>query len=210
MSKNLNIKFFLPILLLNIVSLSQEQKYVPKITVFIESLCPDCVEFITNSFKAFHEQVKKPNLVDIEFIPFGNAKEQYNNQTQKFEFTCQHGENECYGNLIETCSIQRLGKAQSYDTILCIESNIASYEKNFDTTLEYCLQNDKENLKLIQECVKSDIGNIYQHQMAQKTDPAHKWVPWVVVDGVHDIEVEERILTSLIDYLCGDDITKCY
>ena len=209
MSKNINIKIFLSILLLTLISLSKEQKYVPKITVYIESLCPDCVDFITKSFKSFHENVKKPNLVDIEFIPFGNAKEVYNTETKKYEFTCQHGENECYGNLIETCAIQILGKVKSYDTILCIESNIASFNRNFDNTLEFCLKDDNENLELIKECVTSDIGNLYEHQMAQKTED-HRWVPWVVVDGVHDIEVEDRIISSLTDYLCGDDVTKCY
>jgi hypothetical protein len=31
--------------------------FVPKIQVYIESLCPDCVNFITKSFKDFHEKV---------------------------------------------------------------------------------------------------------------------------------------------------------
>ena len=54
------------------------------------------------------------------------------------------------------------------------------------------------------------MGNYYQHQMAQKTDINHKWVPWIVVNGVHDEKVENDIIASLIDYLCGDDRTKCY
>ena len=103
-----------------------------------------------------------------------------------------------------------MGRVQSYSTILCIESNIANYGKDFDKTLEFCLSNDKTNLDEIKECVKSDMGNYYQHQMAQKTDINHKWVPWIVVNGVHDEKVENDIIASLIDYLCGDDKTKCY
>ena len=53
------------------------------------------------------------------------------------------------------------------------------------------------------------MGNLYEHQMAQKTE-SHFWVPWVVVDGVHDIDAENQILESLIDYVCGDDKSKCY
>ena len=124
---------------------------VPKIQVYIESLCPDCVNFITNSFKDFYEKVKRPNLADIEFIPYGNAKEVYNSTTKKYDFTCQHGENECYGNLIETCAIQILGKIQSYTTILCIESNIAKYQKDFDKTLEFCLSNDQTSLQQVKD-----------------------------------------------------------
>ena len=193
----------------------QAQKYVPnifvpKIQIYTESLCPDCINFITNSFKDFYDKVQNPNLVQIEFIPFGNAHEIFNTSTNKYDFTCQHGENECYGNLIETCAIQIQGRVKSYETIICLETNIEKYELDFDNTLEYCLINDEKTLQEIKNCVKSDISNYYQHQMAQKTDENHKWVPWVVVDGYHDINIENEILESLIDYLCGDDMTKCY
>ena len=209
MSKNLTKISFFSLLLLTIISLSQEQKYVPKITIYVESLCPFCLQLITTVYKEFRDTVTKPNLAEVEFITFGNAKEVYNTETKKYEFTCQHGENECYGNLVETCAIQTLGKVQGYDTLICIESNIVSFGINFDKALEFCLQNDQENLELVKECVTSDLGNLYQHEMAQKTGN-HSWVPWVMVDGVHDLDAEDKIFESLIDYLCGDDITKCY
>ena len=101
------------------------------------------------------------------------------------------------------------GPDRRYDTLICIESNIVSFGINFDKALEFCLQNDQENLELVKECVTSDLGNLYQHEMAQKTG-SHSWVPWVMVDGVHDLDAEDKIFESLIDYLCGDDITKCY
>ena len=201
---------FTIILILSLISISFQQKYIPKIQIYIESLCPDCYFFITKSFKSFYENVKNPNLAEIEFIPYGNAQEVYNSQNKLWEFTCQHGEPECYGNLIETCAIQTLGKIKSYETIICLESNIEEYDFDFDKTLEYCMINDQTNLGLIKECVSSDIGNYYQHQMALKTDKKHLWVPWVVVDGVHDIEAENQIIESLTDYLCGDDKSKCY
>ena len=184
--------------------------YIPKIEVYIESLCPDCVNFITKSFKDFYEKVKNPNLIELDFIPFGNAHEVFNTSTNKYDFTCQHGENECYGNLIETCAIQIQGRVKSYETILCIESNIQSYSKDFDKTLEFCLSKEQNILKEIKDCLDSDLGNFYQHQMAQKTDVNHKHVPWIVVNGIHDEKVENEIIDSLIDYICGNDKTKCY
>ena len=196
-------------LLLILITFTNQEKYVPKIQVYVESLCPDCVNFITKSFKHFYENVKKPNLADIEFIPYGNAHETYNNETGKWEFTCQHKENECYGNLIETCAIQVMGRVNSYSTLLCIESNIARFDKNFTDTLNYCFEDDKDTLKEIEDCVQSDISNEYQHQMAQKTEE-HHWVPWVVVDGVHDPDVENQIIESLEDYLCGNNKIDCY
>ena len=196
--------------LLLLISFSFQQKHIPKIQIYIESLCPDCYYFITKSFKDFYDNVKNPNLAEIEFIPYGNAQEVYNSQTKKWEFTCQHGEDECFGNLIETCAIKVMGRINSYKEIICIESYIEEFEFDFDKTLEYCLENDKDVLKEIKECVNSDMGNYYQHQMAQKTDINHKWVPWIIVDGIHDIEAENQIIESLTDYLCGEDKSKCY
>ena len=184
--------------------------FVPKIQIYIESLCPDCINFITKSFKEFYENVKKPNLAEIEFIPFGNAKEIYNISTKRYDFICQHGDEECYGNLIETCTIQIMGKVQSYSTIICIETNIHKYGANFDKTIELCLSNEPKVLQEIKKCVESDMGNLYEHQMAQKTDINHMWVPWILVDGYHDINIENEIINSLIDYLYGDDKNKCY
>ena len=167
--------------------------FTPKIQVYIESLCPDCVNFIMKSFKEFHEKVQKPNLAEIEFIPFGNANESYNTTTKKYDFSCQHGENECYGNLVETCAIQIQGRIKSYETIICIESNIEKFKLDFDDTLEFCLTSDQITLQNIKDCIKSDMGNFYEHQMAQKT-AEHKWVPWIVVNGIHDVEIENKII----------------
>ena len=196
-------------ILLSVLSLISCQKHVPKIQVYIESLCPDCMYFINRSFKDFVEQVSKPNLADIEFIPFGNAEEKYNEETGKWEFKCQHKEKECLGNLIETCIIQKFGKVNSYKKLICIESNIEKFGIDFKSTMEYCLNNDQDQINEINECIDSDMGNIYQHQMAQKTGE-HTHVPWIIVDGVHDSDVELQIIESLKDYLCGNDRSKCY
>jgi hypothetical protein len=38
--------------------------------------------------------------------------------------------------------------------------------------------------------------------MAQKTE-YHQYVPWILVDGIHDVEIENRILNNMTDYLCN-------
>ena len=206
----MRVNFFLSIFISSsILSMLYCQKHVPKIQVYIESLCPDCMDFLSKSFKDFIEKVSKPNLADIELIPYGNAEESYNETTNRWDFECQHGEKECYGNLIETCLIQNFGRVNSYKQILCLEENIDKYESNFDATLIYCLNDNQEQLEEIRQCVNSDLGNYYQHQMAQKTEE-HDYVPWVMVDGEHDVAAEKIITKSLIDYVCGDDKTKCY
>lgn len=179
---------------------------IPKIDIYIESLCPDCTGFISSSFADFYNY-NVPNLAEVNFIPFGNAQEKFDEATQKWLFTCQHKENECYGNLIETCAINILGRVRSYEILICIESNIFKYDKDFDEVLKNCVYDDRQ-LESIKSCVSGDWGNKYQHEMAQKT-PEHKWVPWVVVDGVHDEYVENLILNDMLDYLCSLPQSKC-
>ena len=192
-----------------LINYIQSQKTIPKITIYMESLCPYCIQFITTSIKEFYTKVTKPNLAYIEIIPYGNAKEVYDSSTNKYSFTCQHGDNECYGNLISTCSLNVLGRINGQLNIICLLENIYNFNRNFDLTLEYCLSSQPDILQEIKDCVKSDIGNIYQHQMAQKTGD-HLGVPWILVDGVYDDDTTDQIWTSLIDYLCGDDKSKCY
>jgi interferon gamma-inducible protein 30 len=172
----------------------------PLITIYIESLCPDCTGFISTSFKEFYN-LNITNLASIEIIPFGNANETYNETTQLYEFSCQHGENECYGNIIETCAINMIGKYLSGSLLICIEENILQMDKNFSKVLDYCLD-DKEMMNQLLTCAQSKTGNTWEHYMAQKTE-SHQYVPWILVDGIHDVEIENRILNNMTDYLCN-------
>ncbi len=174
--------FFIIILNSFFINYAQTQKTIPKITIYMESLCPYCIELITTSIKEFYTKVTKPNLAYIELIPYGNAKETYDSSTNKYLFTCQHGDNECYGNLISTCSLNVLGRIEGQLNIICLLENKYSFNRNFDLTLDYCLSSKPQILQEIKDCVQSDKGNIYQHQMAQKTGD-HLGVPWILVDG---------------------------
>jgi len=201
-------KFYLLLIYILLVGNASSQKVVPKITVYFESLCPYSIEFITTSIKEFYSKVTKPNVAYVELIPYGNANESYDPTTKKYTFSCQHGDNECYGNLVSTCSLNMLGRVKGQLNIICLLENIYLNDRNFDKTLEYCMSSEPELLKEVQDCIKSDMGNIYQHQMAQKTGD-HLGVPWILVDGVYDEEDNEIIYDSLFEYLCGEDKSKC-
>lgn len=187
--------FFIIILNSFFINYAQTQKTIPKITIYMESLCPYCIELITTSIKEFYTKVTKPNLAYIELMPYGNAKETYDSSTNKYLFTCQHGDNECYGNLISTCSLNVLGRIEGQLNIICLLENIYSFNRDFDLTLDYCLSSKPQILQEIKDCVQSDKGNIYQHQMAQKTGD-HLGVPWILVDGAFDDDINDKIWDS--------------
>jgi interferon gamma-inducible protein 30 len=171
---------------------------LPVIDVFVESLCPDCMDFIGGSFKNFHSYQDKDTLAIVNFYPYGNAAEKWNGQ--KWDFTCQHGSNECYGNTIENCALSHLDKNAGHDFLICIEGNIRAFSKDFDQTLAHCIDDTSLRTK-ISECASSIEGNNLQHEAAQKT-PAHDYVPWVQVNGQHDKDVENKIISNMLEYLC--------
>ena len=65
--------------------------------------------------------------------------------------------NECYGNLISTCSLNILGRINGQKNIICLLENIYNFNRDFDLTLEYCLSSEPDVLQEIKDCVESDI-----------------------------------------------------
>lgn len=67
-------------------------------TLYYETLCPDCRQFIkTQVWRAFQSI---GDIMNMSFVPYGNAREIYRPETKLYQFYCQHGSDECYGNLI--------------------------------------------------------------------------------------------------------------
>lgn len=176
------------------------QAKIPVIDVFIESLCPDSMQFIEGSFKNFYENESHEQLAVVNFYPYGNAKEEFDGK--KYEFTCQHGPNECYGNTIETCLLNKIPRKDFHKDLICIEGNVPKVGKDFQKILNICLS-DREDLKnKVLECASSEEGNKLEHEIAQKT-PEHNYVPWVHFNGEHNKEIENKILDNMLNYLCS-------
>ena len=71
-------------------------------TLYYETLCPDCREFVSTQLWRAYQTI--PDIVNISFVPYGNAREIYRPETKLYQFYCQHGSDECYGNLIHVNS----------------------------------------------------------------------------------------------------------
>ena len=44
-------------------------------------------------------------MADLHLWPYGNAKETKAVFKDEYKFTCQHGPNECLGNILEACAL---------------------------------------------------------------------------------------------------------
>jgi interferon gamma-inducible protein 30 len=184
-----------------------EHKYLTKspikIEILIESLCKDCMSFFENSFKLFFQNTENNKLADVTFFPFGNADEK--KEGDKWHFICQHGREECFGNVIQVCGLSKLkDQEEKYKFLICMykESSLSS---NHEENIKKCLTQDKYQSILL--CAKGDEGNRLQHEVASKSKE-HKHVPYVFINGIHSKENERRVIDNLLKFVCDQHSDK--
>lgn len=161
---------------IEIVPLKEVEKV--QVTVYYESLCPYCENFIVNYLiDVFTEGIDA--IADVKLFPYGNAKVNSNGN-----ITCQHGEQECLLNTVEACAINTWPDVHDhFPFIFCVERYL--YHDKFDQW-ESCFDELSLDSKPVKDCYTSGYGNQLELGYAAETnslEPPKKYVPWVVVDG---------------------------
>ena len=121
----------------------------PIINVYYESLCPGCSKFIRENFKRYLDN-KKLNSTIINFIPAGFSTETYNSTSRLYEFSCHHGPNECYGNIVSACFIDILGRVNSYQYLVCLETLGIRLQGNFTKAVDMCTKDSPQLKEFVQ------------------------------------------------------------
>ena len=93
--------------------------------------------------------------------------------------------------------MNKFSKRKAYDFTVCSFMNIMGFHRDFERTTQHCLV-DSNDHKLAIECSKGDEGNKFQHEFAIKSPKEHTYVPWVIVNGVHDLDAEKKITDNLM------------
>lgn len=173
-----------------------------RLDLYMESLCPDCINFVDTMLYPTWKKFAGTNIMALHAYPYGNAHEVLDQTTGLWNFTCQHGKNECTGNLIENC----VQKYTNFDTMkyfpifYCMESSadpVAAARK--------CVTSAGLNWDTIKKCASGKEGNVLMHATAEVTgrlDPPHKYVPWIVVNGIHTETIQQEAQNNLPKLLC--------
>ncbi|CAF1247172.1 unnamed protein product [Rotaria sp. Silwood1] len=169
-------------------------------TIYYEALCADCRQFIITQVWFAYQAVA--DIVNLTFIPYGNAHEVYRPETQLYQFYCQHGPDECYANLIHTCVIALYSETQQHmPFIYCMDSIVGDVE----TVAKQCAKNTSVDFEKVATCTNSRIGNQLQHAYAVQTEntkPTQAFVPYVTLNGNHTKEIQDLAETDLIALIC--------
>ncbi|XP_046375601.1 gamma-interferon-inducible lysosomal thiol reductase-like [Haliotis rufescens] len=168
-------------------------------TLYYESLCPDCRDFIKKQLFPAFTAVR--SIFNLTLVPYGNAEEKKDGD--KWVFDCQHGEEECAENLLDTCLLNIVNDInKAFPFIHCMEEGP---ERSRTAFRECAKKFPAIPADQIEACANSSQGNQWEHEMAMKTDalnPQHKYVPWVTLNGVHNEKIQNEAQNNLIKLLC--------
>lgn len=168
------------------------------VNLYYESLCPDCVEFISQKLCPLWEDMS--NYLRIDFVPYGNAETIISNKTGEVSFECQHGPPECAANFIHDCALKHLSYKESIKFICCMESRHSAPSSG-----EFCAEELEIDYAPIKTCAEGPEGIKLHYAYGQRTDklkPSHEWVPWILFNGQYNKEDMDHAQNDLLGVLC--------
>jgi len=192
----------------SVTSETNHQSDPVHLDVYYESLCPDCSGFIERQlYPTWKLLGNMAGIFTVALYPYGNTHET-RLSNNSFSYQCQHGENECRGNMLEGCLIKRCHfDSKCYmPVIACIEDGVIQ-KQPIETAVKECVRFFKpgKSYQWIKECANGAEGQRLIHKMAVRTGslvPKHTWVPWLVFDGVFSQENQERAQRNLPGLVC--------
>lgn len=168
-----------------------------RLDLYYETLCPGCRMFITEIL--YPTWVLLKDILAVNLVPYGNAQEMPDGD--HYKFVCQHGEEECLGNMVEACLLNMTDKA--FQIIHCMESS-----QDVVNAAQSCVALYSPDLQwdAVVSCVKGELGNQLMHQNALKTGalkPPHDYVPWITINGEHTEKLQDEAMASLFTLVCN-------
>ncbi|KAJ2951789.1 hypothetical protein O0L34_g13954 [Tuta absoluta] len=174
---------------------------MPKLllTLYYESQCPDSKYFVLQQLLPVMQRLHE--YVRVQYVPFGKAM---SIDSGYGGFECQHGDSECFGNIIQDCTLDLLNQRGSSDLeklnyVACEMDTYAATKGDLQ-----CVVRAKVMPDAIQQCLNSGRGTALQLNSEYLTKLVHPtFIPTVTVNGVFDKRVQDSAQKDLFGTLCA-------
>lgn len=166
------------------------------IVLYYECMCPYSRAFITRQL--WPTYVKLGSYMEVQVVPYGNAKMITQSGGKKVKFQCQHGENECYGNMVQVCAAKKAKSTKSLLKFLDCMSQKSSAYRYGKTCASY---EGSFKWRSLEKCARGREGEKLLRQMDRLTRghwPVIGYVPYVEVNG----HLNTRATTNLFALVC--------
>eukprot|EP00096_Caligus_rogercresseyi_P001701 TRINITY_DN1283_c0_g1_i2.p1 TRINITY_DN1283_c0_g1~~TRINITY_DN1283_c0_g1_i2.p1 ORF type:complete len:226 (-),score=42.14 TRINITY_DN1283_c0_g1_i2:35-712(-) len=192
----------------SIVPIAEDSRYsqVPndasaskvEISAYYEVLCPDSIRFIRTQLLPTYSHLSK--IMNINLIPYGKATTTPDTQTGGYTFSCQHGEEECAGNMVHACSAKYIESQSSLiNFVACMMKDRGRpYDKGI-----ICARENNVNWAPIQKCSQNIEGQRLLAEAGEKTNalnPSLTFVPTVELNGSQNNQ--NALFTNLMEEVC--------
>ncbi|XP_054161824.1 gamma-interferon-inducible lysosomal thiol reductase-like [Oppia nitens] len=185
------------------------------IDVYYESLCPDCLQFITGQLVPTYTKLN--NIMNVQLFPYGWAhtkRVNHSDGTYDLEFNCQHGVRECVGNWIHSCVLDSEPIDKSIEIIGCIMASKS--HANPDVAAEECAKVHQYDWPAVKDCAAGPLARGLSAKTGQRflaLKPKPNYVHWIVVNGVHTEAIQQQSGDDLYKFVCdtykGTKPTEC-
>ncbi|XP_022209488.2 GILT-like protein 2 [Drosophila obscura] len=162
------------------------------ITLYYESLCPYCMEFVTTQLAPSMMQKDRLPFTDLLLIPYGNANlDNYGN------VECQHGVKECELNAWHGCILQHHNITESVKMIACMMQE----KKN---RLDQCAEHYGIDVSDVKNCRRTrSVRDILAEYGEETAQVKHEGVPAVAVDYIYNVNEQSILLNHFDAVFCS-------
>ncbi|XP_014285170.1 gamma-interferon-inducible lysosomal thiol reductase isoform X1 [Halyomorpha halys] len=177
------------------------------VTLYYESLCPGCREFIPNQLYPAYTDTKydySSLISKLTLVPYGWA---HVLNATTHEYQCQHGEEECQGNRLHGCALKYIPDAlTSVEYLSCLEKTpLVSYEflaQNSGYPIDKCQEKLPSGIyQKIMSCYNSEEGLKIFEENGKKTTSfftfPYRFVPYISFNDKAD---QDLALASVEDF----------
>lgn len=181
----------------SVVTTPKPDLKVVKLDVYYECLCPDSRYFVLHQLLPTLEAVG--SMLEVNMWPYGKATTRVT--SDGYEFDCQHGEQECIGNMFHACVEEKVeDAAKRLEMIKCMISD--NYEP--ENSAKNCASESGVDFQEILTCATGAQGQELHYQAGLKTQALSPKVSFIPTIEIDESQMSQKaILKNLLKEVCA-------